>query len=52
LQLLGVFAKHNGGGFLDEHFPEAAKAIWDFEGIFASSRHIPHVRFAGLIHPG
>lgn len=29
-----------------------AKAIWDFEGIFCSSRHIPHVRFAGLIHPG
>lgn len=30
----------------------SAKAIWDFEGIFCSSRHIPHVRFAGLIHPG
>jgi formamidase len=29
-----------------------AKAIWDFEGIFCSSRHIPGVRFAGLIHPG
>jgi formamidase len=29
-----------------------AKAIWDFEGIFCSSRHIPHVRFPGLIHPG
>lgn len=48
----GVFDKKNGGGFLDEHYPEAAKAIWDFEGIFCSSRHIPHVRFAGLIHPG
>ncbi|KAL1310846.1 hypothetical protein AAFC00_001080 [Neodothiora populina] len=48
----GVFAKENGGGFLDEEYPEAAKAIWDFEGIFCSSRHIPHVRFAGLIHPG
>ncbi|KAL4906652.1 hypothetical protein BDW74DRAFT_136257 [Aspergillus multicolor] len=48
----GVFAKENGGGFLDELYPEAAKAIWDFEGIFCSSRHIPHVRFAGLIHPG
>jgi len=29
-----------------------AKAIWDLEGIFCSSRHIPGVRFAGLIHPG
>lgn len=48
----GVFHKDNGGGFLDEIYPEAAKAIWDFEGIFCSSRHIPHVRFAGLIHPG
>lgn len=33
-------------------FKDSAKAIWDFEGIFCSSRHIPHVRFAGLIHPG
>ncbi|KAJ3116987.1 hypothetical protein HK100_000915 [Physocladia obscura] len=48
----GIFARNNGGGFLDEHYPEAAKAIWDFEGIFAKSRHIPGVRFAGLIHPG
>ncbi|OQD77059.1 hypothetical protein PENDEC_c003G00943 [Penicillium decumbens] len=48
----GIFDRHNGGGFLDEHYPKAAKAIWDFEGIFCSSRHIPHVRFAGLIHPG
>ena len=30
----------------------SAKAIWDFEGIFCSSRHIPGVRFPGLIHPG
>ncbi|THY15858.1 Acetamidase/Formamidase [Aureobasidium pullulans] len=48
----GIFAKENGGGFLDELYPDAAKAIWDFEGIFCSSRHIPHVRFPGLIHPG
>ncbi|KAF2807986.1 Acetamidase/Formamidase [Mytilinidion resinicola] len=48
----GVFEKANGGGFLDELYPKAAKAIWDFEGIFCSSRHIPGVRFAGLIHPG
>jgi formamidase len=30
----------------------SAKSIWDFEGIFCSSRHVPHVRFPGLIHPG
>ena len=34
---------------MNEH---RAKAIWDFEGIFTSSRHIPGVRFPGLIHPG
>jgi len=48
----GIFAKENGGGFLTDHFPKAAKAIWDFEGIYCTSRHIPHVRFAGLTHPG
>ncbi|KAK2747920.1 hypothetical protein FQN57_001511 [Myotisia sp. PD_48] len=48
----GVFDANNGGGFLSEFYPNAAKAIWDFEGIFCSSRHIPGVRFAGLIHPG
>ncbi|KAI1739037.1 formamidase [Xylaria scruposa] len=48
----GIFDKSNGGGFLDEIYPSAAKAIWDFEGIFCTSRHIPHVKFAGLIHPG
>ncbi|AEO67692.1 uncharacterized protein THITE_2129545 [Thermothielavioides terrestris NRRL 8126] len=48
----GVFDRRNGGGFLDEIYPSAAKAIWDFEGIYCTSRHIPHVKFAGLIHPG
>ncbi|KAK2606009.1 hypothetical protein QQS21_003526 [Conoideocrella luteorostrata] len=48
----GVFDRRNGGGFLDRHYPRAAKAIWDFDGIYCSSRHIPGVRFAGLIHPG
>lgn len=32
--------------------PPRAKAIWDFEGIFCTSRHIPGVKFSGLIHPG
>ena len=48
----GIFSKQNGGGFLTDYYPKAAKAIWDFEGIYASSRHIPGVRFAGIIHPG
>ncbi|MBU2964666.1 acetamidase/formamidase family protein [Amphritea sp. 2_MG-2023] len=48
----GFFSKNNGGGFLDEHFPEAQKSIWDFNGMFTSSRHVPGVEFAGLIHPG
>lgn len=48
----GVFARNNGGGFLTDHFPDAAKAIWDLQGIYTSSRHIPGVRFAGITHPG
>jgi len=48
----GIFAKENGGGFLTDQFPEAKKAIWQFSGIYATSRHIGGVRFAGLTHPG
>ena len=48
----GLFAKENGGGFLTEHYPEARKACWDFSGIYANSRHIPGVEFAGIMHPG
>ncbi|OAJ73703.1 formamidase [Brevibacillus sp. SKDU10] len=48
----GIFAQENGGGFLTEHYPKAAKSIWDFHGIYASSRHIPGVKFAGILHPG
>ncbi|UAW98167.1 acetamidase/formamidase family protein [Halopseudomonas nanhaiensis] len=48
----GVFAKENGGGFLTEHYPEARKTIWDFNGIYTKSRHIPGVEFIGLMHPG
>lgn len=36
----GVFDKKNGGGFLDEHYPAAAKAIWDFEGM-GRAQHRP-----------
>lgn len=43
----------NGGGlFANEFDSKAAKAVWDFEGIYATSRHIPGVRFAGIPHPG
>lgn len=48
----GIFAKENGGGFLTNHYPEARKACWNFSGIYANSRHIPGVEFAGIMHPG
>ena len=48
----GFFSRRNGGGFLTDHFPEAQKSIWDFQGLFTTSRHVPGVRYAGLIHPG
>jgi formamidase len=48
----GIFAKTNGGGFLTDYFPDAYKAIWDLHGIYATSRHIPGVRYAGITHPG
>lgn len=48
----GIFAPENGGGFLTDYFPKAAKAIWDFTGRIATSRHIPGVKFTGMIHPG
>ncbi|CEM16033.1 unnamed protein product [Vitrella brassicaformis CCMP3155] len=48
----GIFDRDNGGGFLTDHFPAAAKAVWYFDGVYAYSRHVPGVRFPGLIHPG
>ncbi|HEX3850245.1 MAG TPA: formamidase [Polyangiaceae bacterium] len=48
----GIFAKENGGGFLTNQYPEARKACWNFSGIYANSRHIPGVEFAGIMHPG
>ncbi|NLT25226.1 MAG: acetamidase/formamidase family protein [Microbacteriaceae bacterium] len=48
----GIFAKRNGGSFLTDEFPDAYKAIWDFTGQVATSRHIPEVAFEGIIHPG
>lgn len=48
----GIFARSNGGSFLVDQFPDAYKAVWDFHGPWATSRHIPEVRFEGLTHPG
>lgn len=48
----GIFDHNNGGGFLSDIYREARKAIWEFSGIYATSRHIRDVRFAGLTHPG
>ena len=47
-----LFAKDNGGGFLTDHYPDARKSIWDFHGIYTTSRHVPNVKFAGIMHPG
>jgi formamidase len=48
----GIFARQNGGGFLTDRFPDAYKAIWDFRGQTATSRHVPGVSFTGITHPG
>ncbi len=48
----GIFAKSNGGSFLVDQFPDAYKAVWDFSGRTATSRHIPGVSFTGITHPG
>jgi len=48
----GIFAKQNGGGFLTDQFPDAYKAIWDFSGQSATSRHVPGVKYTGIVHPG
>jgi formamidase len=48
----GIFARVNGGGFLTDHFPDSYKAIWDFRGQEATSRHIPGIRYTGITHPG
>ncbi|KZS87185.1 Acetamidase/Formamidase [Sistotremastrum niveocremeum HHB9708] len=49
----GIFELNNGGGLFAKEFQSrAGKAIWDCEGIYATSRQIPGVRFAGVSHPG
>ncbi|RSH87159.1 hypothetical protein EHS25_003650 [Saitozyma podzolica] len=41
-----------GLGPLDKAHTKVAKSIWDFEGVKASSRHVPGVEFCGRPHPG
>ena len=48
----GIFDFANGGGFLCDHYRDAGKVCWDFEGVYAKTRHIDNVKFAGLTHPG
>lgn len=46
----GTFDRENGGSFLVDHFPNATKAIWDFEGVYCHSRHIPGVSHPAPVH--
>lgn len=48
----GILDRETGTGLLSDDYPEARKAIWDLNGVYATSRHIQGVRFAGLPHPG
>jgi formamidase len=48
----GILDRRTGTGLLTDEYPEARKAIWDLNGIFASSRHVQDVRFAAMPHPG
>jgi len=47
----GTFSQQNGGGFLTDHFPDAAKSIWEIDGYTVSSRHVPDVRYEGRSIP-
>lgn len=46
-----VCPQRAGLGLLADLFPEARKAIWDLDGIYATSRHIEDVRFPGMPQP-
>jgi formamidase len=48
----GICVPENGGGFLTDYFPDPYKVIWEFEGVYTRSRHMPGVRFPGMVHPG
>lgn len=46
----GVFAGKRR--WVPDRLASASKAIWDLDGVWASSRHVPGVRFIGDSHPG
>jgi formamidase len=48
----GILDRHTGTGLLTDEYPEARKAIWDLNGVYATSRHVQDVRFTALPHPG
>lgn len=48
----GILDRHTGTGLLTDEYPEARKAIWDLNGVYATSRHVQDVRFTMLPHPG
>lgn len=48
----GILDRATGTGLLTDIYPEARKAIWDLNGIYATSRHVEGVRFVGMAHPG
>jgi formamidase len=47
-----IMERETGPGLLSQEYPSARKAIWDINGIYATSRHIRGVRFIGTPHPG
>ena len=47
-----ILTSHTIASFADVASGTTLTATWDFKGMFTSSRHIPGVNFAGLIHPG
>jgi formamidase len=47
-----IFPGHLKTGLLHDEFPNAAKAIWEFNAGVATSRQIPRVRLTPYMHPG
>lgn len=47
-----IFPGHLKTGLLHDEFPNAAKAIWEFNAGVATSAQIPRVRLTPHMHPG
>ncbi len=47
-----IFPGHLKTGLLFEEFPDAAKAIWEFDGGAATSPQVPRVTLRPRLHPG